>query len=175
LKLGNDYILLRALEPEDLDTLYRWENDAELWHHGSTLTPYSRFTLREYLAKQHQDIFQTGQLRLMIVEKHSETPVGTIDLYDFDPLNRRAGIGILLDTQVRRQGFGRQTLQLIADYAFEILQLQQIYAFVPLTNQPSYQLFQKAGYEQSGVLKNWLKTAQGFLDVAIMQKQTILC
>jgi diamine N-acetyltransferase len=168
-KLENNHILLRAMEPEDLDTLYRWENDTELWHHGSTLTPYSKFTLREYLAKQHQDIFQTSQLRLMIVEKQFKIPVGTIDLYDFDPLNGRAGIGILLDTHFRRQGFGWQTLQLIAGYAFEILHLQQIYAFVPLTNQASHQLFQKAGYAQSGVLKNWLKTSSGFVDVAVMQ------
>ncbi|GHT01709.1 N-acetyltransferase [Bacteroidia bacterium] len=174
-QLENDTIQLRALEPEDLDTLYRWENDGDLWSHGSTLTPYSKFTLREYLAKQNLNIFQTGQLRLMIAEKLSKMPVGTIDLYEFDSLNGRAGIGILLDTRFRRQGFGEHALQLIANYAFEILHLQQIYAHVPLSNHPSYQLFQKAGYEQSGILKNWIKTIDGFLDVAIMQKHNRRC
>jgi diamine N-acetyltransferase len=168
--LENDILLLRALEPEDLDTLYRWENDTELWRVGSTLAPYSKFALREYLAKQQQqDIFQTGQLRLMIIEKPSTTPIGTIDLYDFDPLNGRAGIGILLDMPFRRQGFGHQALQLMADYAFEILHLQQLYAHVPLTNQPSFLMLQRAGYEQSGLLKNWLKTPSGYADVAVMQ------
>ncbi|GHT51896.1 N-acetyltransferase [Bacteroidia bacterium] len=162
-------IQLRALEPEDLDTLYRWENDTELWRYGSTLTPLSKFTLRKYLAKQHQSIFQTAQLRLMIVEQQSNTPAGMIDLYDFDPLNGRAGIGILLDAPFRRKGYGNQALTLMAKQAFETLHLQQIYAFVPLTNQPSLQLFQKSGYEQSGVLKNWLKTPQGYVDVAVMQ------
>ncbi|GHT18440.1 N-acetyltransferase [Bacteroidia bacterium] len=169
--LENDTLLLRALEPEDLDTLYRWENDTELWCVGSTLTPYSKFTLREYLAKQQQhDIFQTNQLRLMIIEKQSATPVGTIDLFDFDPLNGRAGIGILVDKPFRGRGLAMQSLQLMGDYAFEILHLQQIYAHVPLTNQPSLRLLQKAGYEQSGVLKNWLKTPSGYADVAVMQR-----
>ena len=47
--LESENLLLRALEPEDLDILYEWENDPELWKYGSTLTPYSKFALRDYL------------------------------------------------------------------------------------------------------------------------------
>ena len=35
--LSNDRVRLRALEPEDLELLYRWENDPELWEVGNTL------------------------------------------------------------------------------------------------------------------------------------------
>ena len=168
--LKNETISLRALEPEDLDCLYRWENDAELWRHGSSLTPYSRFALRDYLSDAlSQDIFQSRQLRLMIVETNSQQPVGTIDLYDFDPIHARAGIGILIDEAYRGKGFGPQALQLMHEYAFRILLLHQIYAYVPKNNLPSYQLFQKCGYEETGLLKSWLKTADGYLDVYFMQ------
>ncbi|GHT72586.1 N-acetyltransferase [Bacteroidia bacterium] len=167
--LENNKIRLRALEPEDLGVLYRWENDTALWHHGSTLTPFSKYVLRDYIANSSQDIFQTRQLRLLIVEKQTETPVGAIDLYDFDPVNLRAGVGILIDSAYQRQGFGLQALQLIKNYASQVLFLKQLYVVVPQSNEPSYRLFQKSGFETAGILKDWIKTPEGFVDAYIMQ------
>lgn len=167
--LENDIILLRALEPEDLDVLYKWENDSTLWNCGSTLTPYSKFALREYLAGSTQDIFQSHQLRLMIVEKSSGKPIGTVDLYDFDPMNLRAGVGILLDADYRNKGYGFHALHLMKEYACRFLLLKQLYAYVPKPNEASYKLFGKSGYEESGLLKSWKKTAEGYIDVYLMQ------
>ncbi|MDR0682112.1 MAG: GNAT family N-acetyltransferase [Dysgonamonadaceae bacterium] len=168
--LENDNICLRALEPEDLDVLYQWENDSRLWRHSSTLAPYSKFVLRDYLLNSSQDIFQSRQLRLMITEKKNGNPIGTIDLYDFEPLHLRAGIGILLDENYRKQGFGFQALQLMEEYTFRFLLLKQLYAYVPKSNLPSYKLFQKSGYVETGLLKSWIKTSQGFIDVFFMQR-----
>ena len=39
--LRDDLIQLRAIEPEDLDVLYRWENNADLWEVGDTLASAS--------------------------------------------------------------------------------------------------------------------------------------
>ncbi len=167
--LENENILLRALEPEDLDALYKWENDSRLWYYGSTLNPYSKFALRDYIANSSLDIVQLRQLRLMIINKKTNEPVGTVDLYDFDPLNLRAGVGILLDASYRNQGLGFQALSLMKEYAFRFLLLKQLYAYVPQTNLPSYKLFQKSGYVENGLLKAWLKTAEGFIDVHLMQ------
>ncbi|MCL1938501.1 MAG: GNAT family N-acetyltransferase [Candidatus Azobacteroides sp.] len=168
-QLENDFIGLRALEPEDLDELYRWENDVDIWLHGSTLVPYSKYALRDYLMRSTQDIFQSRQLRLMIVERTSGISIGTIDLYDFDPVNLRAGIGILLDGNYRKQGFGFQALQLMQIYAFRFLSLKQLYAYVPASNLPSCRLFLKSGYRESGLLQSWIKTVDGFADVYLMQ------
>jgi diamine N-acetyltransferase len=165
----NDQIILRALEPEDLDVLYKWENDSTLWRDGITLTPYSKFALRDYLSNSTLDIFQTRQLRLMIAEKTSGNAIGTIDLYDFDPINLRAGIGILIDAAYRNQGFGFQSLQLMKEYVFRFLLLKQLYAYVPQRNKSSYKLFTKGGYEDSGLLRSWIKTENGFIDVHFMQ------
>ena len=57
--LSNDRVRLRALEPEDLELLYRWENDPELWEVGNTLAPYSRYILKEYIAGSDRSIYET--------------------------------------------------------------------------------------------------------------------
>jgi diamine N-acetyltransferase len=105
----------------------------------------------------------------MIVDKKTGNAIGTIDLYDYDPIHLRAGIGILLDVAYRNKGLGMEALQLSKEYAFRFLQLKQLYAYVPQSNSPSIQLFGKCGYVQAGVLKYWLKTQSGFEDVYLMQ------
>ena len=167
--LENKTLRLRAIEPEDLDALYTWENDTELWQLGASIAPFSRYAIKEYLINATQDIYQNRQLRLMIELKESGEAIGTIDLYDFDPLHRRAGIGILIDKKYRHQGFGLQTLTLIKTYCFEFLKMNQLYAFIPEKNNISLDLFQKAGFSPSGTLKDWLSSEHGFGNVIVMQ------
>ena len=54
--LENDGIRLRAIEPEDLELLYRWENDETNWKQGNTLVPYSRYILKKYIAGSGKSI-----------------------------------------------------------------------------------------------------------------------
>jgi diamine N-acetyltransferase len=167
--LENDTLKLRALEPEDLDVLYRWENDSSLWHYGNTMAPYSRFSLKKYLSESRLDIFQSRQLRLVITLKPARIAVGTVDLYDFDPMNKRAGIGILIDKDYRRRGLALQALNLLEEYAFRFLMMKQLYAFVPEKNEASIELFKSGGFEQSGYLRDWVKNDDGFENVFFMQ------
>jgi len=167
--LENENLLLRALEPEDLDILYVWENNTELWKYGETLAPYSKFALRDYLTNSLQGIVSSGQLRLMAIEKKSQTPVGTIDLFDYDPIHQRAAIGILVDTPFRRKGYGEEILNLSADYAFHVLHLNQLFAYIPVSNTASFNLLCKCGYKEAGLLKSWYKTSEGFEDTHLMQ------
>lgn len=167
--LENERIILRALEPEDLDVLYRWENDASLWQHGNTLTPFSRYVLKEYIASAHQDIYTTGQLRLMIQSRQTGEAVGTIDLFDVDPHHRRCGIGVLVDQAYRRKGYAGEALSLALTYAFTFLKLKQVYAHVPLNNEASLKLFSLAGFKIAGRLVQWISTPDGFADVYLMQ------
>lgn len=167
--LEGNMIRLRALEPEDLEFLYKWENDTTLWRYGSTLAPYSRFSLRDYIADSRLDIFQSRQLRLMIVLQSENVTIGTVDLYDFDPINCRAGIGILLDAAYRHQGLGMEALKLVQEYAFKFLMLKQIYAYVPERNEPSVKLFLRSGYTETGKLVSWIKNGDLYEDVYFMQ------
>lgn len=168
--LKNKDIVLRAVEPEDLEILYRWENSTVLWYHGNTLAPYSKLVLRQYINDSlEMDIYQSKQLRLMIDLLEEKATIGTIDLYDIDAHNRRAGIGILIDDDYRRRGFAKQALELMSNYAFDFLYLHQIYAYIAQSNTNSISLFEKAGYQSVGILKDWLQRGEEFEDVYLSQ------
>lgn len=168
--LKNDIIHLRALEPEDLELLYAWENKATLWIHGNTLTPYSRLALRQYISDiQQQDIYQSKQLRLMIETNDTNEVVGIVDLYDFDFHNSKVGIGILIDESQRQKNYATQTLILIKEYVFQFLNIKQIYAYVAENNQSSLNLFRKSGYVQSAILKDWMCCNSEFKNMFVFQ------
>ena len=64
--LSNDKITLRAMEPSDIDLIYKWENDTSLWTVSDTVAPYSREALMLYIANCANDIYANKQLRLMV-------------------------------------------------------------------------------------------------------------
>lgn len=168
--LQNESIYLRAVEPEDLDILYKWENDSRLWIHGNTLSPYSKYTLRQYLEEAQQyDIFQSNQLRMVICRQEDEAIMGAIDIYDVDAHSRRAGVGVLVDEEFRNKGYGLQALNLLKQYCFDFLNLHQLYAHISVENKISLELFKKAGYRDVGILKDWIHALDGYEDVVLVQ------
>jgi diamine N-acetyltransferase len=168
--LKGDYTCLRALEPTDLDFLYTLENDTTVWHVGNTLTPYSKFVLEQYLENAALDIYTIKQLRLVICN-HEQEAIGAIDLFDFDPLHRRAGIGIVVSAPYRGKGHAPEALNLLLGYCQHTLQLHQVYCSVTATNHTSTKLFKNAGFEEVGIRKEWLRKFDGdWDDVVEMQR-----
>lgn len=241
---------LRAVEPRDVDTMYAWENDTEIWSVSGTTAPYSRELLERFVEQQQFDIWQTRQVRLMIepitqgdgfppclatgmdngskdirsrndccemgirngvatnrteigseagrddgeaslnepavnpasakeagvnrVSANNATgslPVGALDLYEFDPQHRRAGVGILVhDPAQRGKGYAADALAVACEYAREVLGLHQLWCSVGAENAASLSLFRHAGFSEIGIKRDWLWTADGFQDEVLMQK-----
>lgn len=156
--LKGNTIILRALEPEDLEFLFKTENDENFWSVSHTQTPFSKFLLKQYLENSHLDIFEAKQLRLIIEENLNNQPVGMIDLFDFNPQHNRAGIGILIAEKYQKNGFASEALQLLINYSFMHLNLHQLYANITENNTKSIALFKKHLFTQIGIKKDWTFT-----------------
>lgn len=168
--LRNEQINLRAVEPEDLELMYQIENNPGLWEVGSTTVPYSRYVLKQYIEKSQCDIFADRQLRLIIEQNQDKRILGSIDLTDFDPLHNRAAIGIVILEEFHHTGIARQTLNLLCEYSFDFLHLKQLYAYISIDNTASIALFTSCGFFQSGTLKAWIQTYDGYKDALFVQK-----
>jgi diamine N-acetyltransferase len=172
--LGNEVVKLRALEPSDVDLLYSWENNMEIWKVSNTITPFSRHILLKYIESAHLDIWETKQLRLVIEAKDDSSqnfePIGMIDLFDFEPYHLRAGIGILIaNIEFRNKGYAKEALNVLIKYAFDTLQLHQLYCNIDTTNIVSLKLFQNAGFSIIGEKKQWLKYSKGWVGEILLQ------
>lgn len=168
--LQDESILLRPLEPEDLEFLYSCENDTNNWHVSNTLMPFSKYILKQYIESSAQDIYTAKQLRLIIELKEGNKPIGAIDLFDFDPYHQRAGIGIIIsDISEQRKGYAYRALNLLINYCFSHLSLHQLYCNIGANNSSSINLFEKADFECVGEKKEWLKTNNGWESELIYQ------
>jgi len=167
--LSSKKINLRALEPEDLKFLFDIENNESFWEISHTLTPFSNFILRQYIENAHLDIFEAKQLRLLIEEKSTKKQIGMIDLFDFNPQHKRAGIGILIHPHFQRNGFATEALSVFINYAFTHLGLHQLYANITTDNAKSISLFTKHGFENVGIKKDWILSDGKFKDETLFQ------
>jgi diamine N-acetyltransferase len=163
-------IFLRALEPSDVELLYQWENDPEIWKISQTLTPYSKYTLKQFIDSAKEDIFSSKQVRFMINLLHTKQTVGILDIFDIDFVNSRAGIGIIIDKNFRNQEIGAEAIELAINYLFKTLLFHQIYCNVLNSNSISLKLFEKCGFSVIGIKKDWTKMQTGFEDVVMLQR-----
>ena len=161
---------LRALEPVDLDIMYGWENDTNVWRDSGTTAPFSRHVLSRLIEEQQFDIYATRQMRLVIEDAANQEAVGAVDIFEFDPHNRRAGVGIIVSPPYRQRGFALDALRALERYASDILHLHQLWCSIAEDNTASLALFTRAGYEQCGRRCEWLLTTDGAKDEILMQK-----
>lgn len=146
---------LRALEPEDLELVFAIENDRDLWRWGASNVPVSRYTVRQYLSSQQNDIYLDGQLRQVVTCE--DCPVGIVDLCNFEPRHQRAEVGIVVLPGYHRRGIATEALCQLRDYASSHLHLRSLYAYVAADNEPALRLFRSAGYTEAARLERWLE------------------
>ena len=166
-------ITLRAMEPEDLELIFRIENDSEFWRYGTSSVPYSRWTLRRFIETSANDLFVDQQVRLVIQGKDSTgNPVslGLADLVNFSPRHHRAEISLAILPEFQGLHIGERVVHELENYAHS-MGLHQLYAIIAVTNLPATRLFQRMGYDSSTLLKDWLFSDDKFVDAHVWQKQ----
>ena len=169
--LKTDKIYLRALEPEDLEFLFKWENSIDIWQESNTLAPFSRFAIKEFIERSlSENVFEVGQIRLMICSTQDNSVIGTADIYDIDSINSRAAVGLLIDNSHRGKGYAKDALDLLCDYTSNTLLLNQLYVHIATDNSSCLNLFDRSDFEKCGTLKSWIKTKNGYKDVFVYQK-----
>ena len=154
-------ITLKAIEPSDVLTLLKWENDQDIWSVSETVEPLSKYKLDTYIRQTLTlDVFGLRQLRLMIHKvissDHDITePIGTIELFEFNPIHKHAGLGIMLLKEYQGQGIGKIVLDQFLAYCSEKLQVHSVYANMSETNINSIKFFENYGFEKVAEYKEF--------------------
>lgn len=167
--ISDGKISIRVAEPEDACQIYRWENDRSVWRVSETSSPVSLFQVEQFLLG-NSDLVTNRQLRLMVCHSDIEHPIGSIDLFDFDPVNSRIGIGILIEKDFRGKGYATKAISLCLDYLFHDVMVHQVHCLIDVQNEESCHFFTELGFTECGRRKDWIKTPEGFLDTVFYQK-----
>ena len=161
-------ITLRAPEPADLDFLFLLESADPCGEGAFASAPLSRHMLWQYIQDYDADIYAARQLRL--VAEADGIPVAAVDIYDFDPRNRRGFVGIAVLPDMRRRGIGKAALDCLCDYAAVTLGIHQLAAVVAVDNIASRALFTACGFKGCGRLRSWVRRSERYVDAIIFQR-----
>ncbi|MCM1348378.1 MAG: GNAT family N-acetyltransferase [Firmicutes bacterium] len=162
-------ITLRAPEPSDVDAMYVWENDVTLWSEGVLRAPTSRKLLHDFVTFYNPDPAVTGQLRLVIELGSTQEAIGCVDLYDYDCVNRRAGVGIVIGREHQGRGYAKRAIELLSRYCAEQLGLHQLWAIAGRENRRSIHLFDTCGFKTCGSLRGWVRKGPRYTDALMFQ------
>ena len=168
--LQSPTIQLRAPELADLDFMFHVENDTRLWLVSACKVPYSRYLLQQYIETNTHDLYADKQLRLMVESCNEGKLLGIVDLFDFSPADRRAEVGIVIDSECRGKGYGREALEVLCDYAEHVLDLHQLYAYVLEDNMPARHLFASCCFKHTATLPHWIFSDKKYRDVCLYQR-----
>ena len=136
---------------------------------GQYQAPYSKFALKEYVSRINSNIYETGQLRLMMVAKESGKTVGTVDLFDFDIHHSRVALGLFVAPQHQGKGFAKAALQLVESYVFNFLKNKPTLLSHRCKQQSQHQHVYKENFTKTK-LTDWIKSESGFEDVFVFQQ-----
>ena len=156
-------IYLRGVEFEDVELIESIENDSNNWLHSGTTLPFSKKTIEEYILSI-RDLYSDKQSRWIICLHESDQSIGAIDLFEFDGLNRRAGVGIIIDEKYRNKGYAKEAIELLSNYAFSYLNLHQLWSTIVSSNTASQKLFENCNFRKTATKKNWIVNNGSWLD-----------
>ena len=159
-------ITLRRLKLLDLDQLLLWENNLENSLFSDNPIFSTKEQIKEFLSSD-QDLFLDRQIRFMI--DNGGFSVGCIDLFEYDMVNTRAGVGVFIDEKFRNKGFATKALSILKSICIKDYFISNLYANILCTNEPSIKLFKSAGFTKNGVKENWIRTEKSMLDVWFFQ------
>ena len=159
-------VTLRRPKLLDLDQLLLWENNLDNSFLSDNPMFYTNQQIEQFLTSD-QDIFLDRQIRFMI--DSSGSPVGCVDLFEYDMVNSRAGVGIFIDEKFRNMGIATKALSLLKSICIKDYFISNLHANILYTNKPSIKLFERAGFNKNGIKENWIRTENSMLDVWFFQ------
>ena len=164
--LVGEKIYLRPIEQEDAKFLKKGENDPFVRETLFLALPINLVCEEE---KIEQYIKSKQAIVLTIVEKNSNSPVGQTAFFKIDYINRSAVYYLaILDPSYWSKGFGKETTQLMVNYAFNTLNLNRIQLHVCAENISAVKIYQGVGFVKEGVLRQAMYRNGGYCDFWVM-------
>lgn len=161
-------VLLRSLEIEDAERIYKWHNDANLY--DSLLSPFrcvSLAVVEEWLRKKQS--YSNQEINWAIYLTTNSQHIGNIYLRNIDWISRHGELNIFIgDVEQRAKGYGKAAVRLLIEYALKDLGLQRLYLFVLKDNMSAIKMYEKCGFIKEGELRGHIFKDSQFKDVLIM-------
>jgi [ribosomal protein S5]-alanine N-acetyltransferase len=152
--LEGEKISFKALSTTDVQEIHNYASDKEV----SRFIGWSLMTTLNETSEQIETMVKRevagSHLYASIVQKSTQTIIGTAMIFNFDQEANQAEIGYVFHRDQWGKGFGTECVALMSDFAFESLHLHKLHAIVVDANIGSARILEKNGYVLEGKLRD---------------------
>jgi RimJ/RimL family protein N-acetyltransferase len=142
-------LYLRPLEKTDAALVMGWLNDPEVNRTLQTCFPINLAFEEAFIEKASPD-----DLRLVVVIRASDKPIGVVGLHEPDARNRHAGFGIAIGAKEDwGKGYGTEATRIVVQHAFATLNLNRVWLKVYENNPHGLRAYENVGFKKEGVLR----------------------
>ena len=146
-KLVGERIYLSPKNVEDVEIFTKWMND----FYVTDYTGRSSKTMTLQEEKEYLEKNDNNKSTFAIIDIETDKIIGTLGLHDVDHINRTATLGIFIgDRDYWSKGYGTEAIQLLLDFGFNYLNLNNIDLSLMEFNQRALKCYQKCGFKESG-------------------------
>lgn len=157
-------VRLRGVTTNDTSLVVSWRNDSEISRYFFNESPVTPESHEHFIASLPPNN------RLYIIERLSDnTPVGMIGLVNINQHSRSAEFGrFLIEPEATGNGYGKQALVLILEYAFGFLDLNRLWLEAFAENRNAICMYEFVGFISEGLLRQHIFKANHYHDVKVM-------
>jgi len=170
--LKGSRITLRAIERDDLPRLLSFNNDVAVELAGGGDPPWPQSFARlaaDYERDSAAGGRDGGRDGVNFAIEADGAVIGICGLFHVDPVGRTAELGITIgDKTYWGQGFGREAVGLLVDYAFRLLNLQRVYLRVHGRNERAIRAYRASGFIEEGRLRRHVWSDGAYDDLVYM-------
>ena len=170
--LKGERITLRAVERDDLPRLLAFNNDIDVELAGGGDPPWPQSFAR-LAADFDRDTAGGGRdgnkdgVHFAIAT--GDEIIGICALFGVDPVGRTAELGIAIgDKAYWGQGYGREAVGLLVDYAFRLLNLRRVFLRVHGRNDRAIRAYRACGFVEEGRMRRHVWSNGNYDDLVLM-------
>ncbi|MNL05480.1 Spermidine N(1)-acetyltransferase [compost metagenome] len=160
---------LRALERDDLDSLFAWWNDPRLW---TLIGSPSRISSSEELEAWFEgelDKTSPQEGRTFAIDDQKDRLIGTAWYGTYEAADRQATVGLYLgESEDRGKGYGTDALGTLCSYLFDEQGLHKARLYVERENLAAIAVYRKLGFVEEGRLREHRFYGGTFHDFLVM-------
>lgn len=161
----SERLILKPLELDDLKVVQSWINNEDISFFNGSRLPVSMYEQKIWYERIIND---ANSKRLIIY--NDENSVGLVSLHHIDFRNRKCEVGIYLHPDFQNNGFARESLNMVIQFAFCELNIRKIIAKIISFNVNSIKLFEKLGFKQEATLREEIFSNGKYFDLYVYSK-----
>lgn len=145
-KLVGEKIYLSPMRVEDAEIYAKWFNDFSVTDGTASSSRVTSLDAeKEWISKNH------NQYEFAIVRLEDDKVIGNCGYNELNHLCQSGAIGLFIgDEENRNKGYGQETINLLLDYGFNYLNLNNIMLKVFSFNERAINCYKKVGFKEIG-------------------------